>query len=272
MPTKKITLSFKTSDGELNPVSFEVEDGKSAYEIWLSLGNTGSEEDFINSLGSSENTTHLVSSKTNPVDINKLEAGTYLIEEADGGYTILNAPNFSTRTQPIWVQISPNTNVKLAMFDSKFQMKLGNGFWTDILSGDQTLVYQKGALQGLYWSDGSGIWGKKGDTLVLGTEDSPSNSLVIKIKNPISNPDSLTGISQFINTKGDFKVFVGGEDSSNKTPNPNKLFTVPTLSETDKNSLLLAKVDPTDLTITDLADKYNRLVDLIVKSGLGKLE
>ena len=26
------------------------EDGKSAYEIWLGLGNTGSEQDFINSL------------------------------------------------------------------------------------------------------------------------------------------------------------------------------------------------------------------------------
>lgn len=34
-------------DGEQGPKG---EDGKSAYEIWLELGNEGSEEDFINSL------------------------------------------------------------------------------------------------------------------------------------------------------------------------------------------------------------------------------
>ena len=33
------------------------QDGKSAYEIWLDLGNTGTEEDFINSLKGQDGTT-----------------------------------------------------------------------------------------------------------------------------------------------------------------------------------------------------------------------
>lgn len=269
MATKEITLSFETEGGALDPVSFEVSDGKSAYEIWQEQGNTGSEQDFLASLGSK---IHLVSSASSPVDVNKLDPGSYYISEEAGGYTILNAPNFFPRTLTIEVDIGPEGTVKLAKAGSAYQMKLGTGFWTDIPSGSQTIMYQTGTIGGLYWSDGSGIWGKKDDTKVLGTSDTPSNSLVCKIKNPVSGPGAMTGISQFYNVQGGYKIFVGSASGSSDAPSPDRLFTVPTLSERDRLAMTLGKVDPSNLTLTDLAVKYNQLVDLIVKSGLGVLE
>lgn len=46
--------SLKGSDGETGS---DGEDGKSAYDIWLSLGNQGTEEDFINSLKGADGNT-----------------------------------------------------------------------------------------------------------------------------------------------------------------------------------------------------------------------
>lgn len=49
-PTAKMTIEI-TGRG---PRGKDGHDGKSAYEVWLSLGNEGTEEDFINSLKASE--------------------------------------------------------------------------------------------------------------------------------------------------------------------------------------------------------------------------
>lgn len=53
MSKTKVTLGFKLDNGtELPPASFEVENGKSAYEIWKEIpGNEDkTEEDFLESL------------------------------------------------------------------------------------------------------------------------------------------------------------------------------------------------------------------------------
>lgn len=52
MAKREVTLTFKTDTGDLDPVSFEVADGLSAYEEWVALpGNEDkTEEDFLASL------------------------------------------------------------------------------------------------------------------------------------------------------------------------------------------------------------------------------
>ena len=42
--------SLKGKDGEQGPAGAKGDDGKSAYQLWLEAGNTGSEEDYLNSL------------------------------------------------------------------------------------------------------------------------------------------------------------------------------------------------------------------------------
>lgn len=62
--------------------------GKSAYEIWLSLGNVGTEEDFITSLkgdkGDKGNTGERGANGTNGVDGAKGDPGTPGSKGADG--------------------------------------------------------------------------------------------------------------------------------------------------------------------------------------------
>lgn len=49
--TSELSWEFKTIDSEVpNPVVLKGTAGKSAYETWLELGNTGTEQEFINSL------------------------------------------------------------------------------------------------------------------------------------------------------------------------------------------------------------------------------
>lgn len=52
MAKREITLTFKTDEKDLDPVSFEVSDGLSAYEMWKAQpGNEDkTEADFLNSL------------------------------------------------------------------------------------------------------------------------------------------------------------------------------------------------------------------------------
>jgi hypothetical protein len=44
-------INVKQADGTIIQVPFGKQ-GKSAYETWLDLGNTGTEQDFLDSLGS----------------------------------------------------------------------------------------------------------------------------------------------------------------------------------------------------------------------------
>ena len=49
--TSELSWEFKTIDSQVpDPVVLKGQAGKSAYQIWLELGNIGTEQDFINSL------------------------------------------------------------------------------------------------------------------------------------------------------------------------------------------------------------------------------
>lgn len=268
MATKEITLSFETTGGVLDPVSFDVSDGQSAYELWLSQGNTGTEQDFIDSLRVGATT--LVSSVDNPVDVDKLDPGVYYLKERDNGYTLKNAPNFFPRTLTIEVTVGPGGTVMTAMADNEYLLRINRGFWSRIPSGDQTLLYNTSSVNGLYWSTGSGIYVKTNDTQVLGTATAASNTMMVKFKNPNSSTGNLPGVQHFINYQGDYKIFCGAESSNAATPSPTKLFRVPTISQASQDSLPISKVDPKNFTIQELADKYNRLVDLLLAAKLGK--
>ena len=54
IPGNKVVLEFAEQPQAMKVALAEVlqgKDGKSAYQIWLSAGNTGSEQDFLDTLG-----------------------------------------------------------------------------------------------------------------------------------------------------------------------------------------------------------------------------
>lgn len=54
------TLIFKHNDGTETKVTIPEVEGKSAYQIWLDQGNTGTEEDFLESLKAESATNNIV--------------------------------------------------------------------------------------------------------------------------------------------------------------------------------------------------------------------
>jgi len=268
MATKEITLSFATKGGELPPVSFSVADGESAYEIWLSLGNTGSEADFIKSLTGGERTL-VTASKESPVNALTLPAGEYLLSESDGSYTLTGVPNFFPRTKVIYFT-KTDQGVNLCAVDGKYYFNTstrGTG-WSEFLSAANCPTYESTAYNGVYWGSKNTISYKKGDKLIFGTEDATASFFGYSFQ-CYWLTGTYDGINIMYSTDGRLKYFIGGESSD--TPTKSRLITIPTINQVQADSpeFQLPKLEET-ATLPEVIAAYNALRHILITSHLAK--
>ena len=75
--------SLKGEKGDTGPTGANGKDGKSAYESWLEAGNTGTEEDFLNSLKGEKGDSSSISEIIEDTDMTIKDSGIYRVLASD---------------------------------------------------------------------------------------------------------------------------------------------------------------------------------------------
>lgn len=146
--------------------------GKSAYQTWLDLGNTGSEQDFINSLKSPEDFGE-VERKTVEVDEDKITLASSL---------------------PKYRMITYNKKLQTGFFRLDFIPKVDSSDWTMIVDlSDRTFVPRNPQEKVVNGVDGEGT----GAIIIGGPKDSPLGVWVKGLKKGVRYQVDFDGFYRF---------------------------------------------------------------------------